>query len=439
LFRRQVTGYRDRAPVNVELIVSWSEYSAKAVARVQSRGMPIDMPLWILVQEHKAAVIKALILRFDPSYVDGAAEHIYTIDGEWSDARFEKWLAHVGILAWPRLASGKIQIDGDAFRMMYSAHPALEGLRALRDALGVIVRARIPIGRDGRNRPSIFPFGTATGRNAHAKSLFNAHASMRSFMVFPKQSIGVYFDWRTQEIGVAAAYSGDEQLAADYSGGDVYHALAHMCELTRDTDIKRWKSEQTSQRQQMKAIQLGINYGMGVRSLSKGLNRHPLIAAEVIRRHQDRYPQYWRWRAERVQRAMLERRMEAEFDGWPMHLSTSPNKRTLYNFPMQSGGASMLRLAAVRLCEAGLVPSMLVHDGILLELQNQEQVEQARAIMQAAGTEVCRGLVIDVETEFDTRKHGSRFVDKRPVAIKMWNVVMGVLQEIGALPKAGDV
>ena len=54
-------------------------------------------------------------------------------------------------------------------------------------ALGVIVRARIPIGRDGRNRPSLFPFGTATGRNAQAKSLFNAHASMRSFMKFPAE------------------------------------------------------------------------------------------------------------------------------------------------------------------------------------------------------------------------------------------------------------
>ena len=58
----------------------------------------------------------------------------------------------------------------------------------------------------------------------------------------------------------------------------------------------------------MKAIQLGINYGMGVRSLSKGLNRHPLIGAEVIRRHQNRYPQYWKWRAERVERAMLKGR-----------------------------------------------------------------------------------------------------------------------------------
>ena len=113
--------------------------------------------------------------------------------------------------------------------MMYGAHPAIEGLHALRDSLGVIVRARIPIGPDGRNRPSLFPFGTATGRNAQAKSLFNAHASMRSFMKFPTDKIGLYLDWRTQEVGIAAARSGDaaigrglfERRHLSRAGGDV--------------------------------------------------------------------------------------------------------------------------------------------------------------------------------------------------------------------------
>ena len=79
------------------------------------------------------------------------------------------------------------------------------------------MRAKLPIGRDGRNRPSLFPFGTATGRNAHAKSLYNAHAGMRSFMVFPADTIGVYLDWRTQEVGIAAALSGDQALMARLS------------------------------------------------------------------------------------------------------------------------------------------------------------------------------------------------------------------------------
>src|SRR5262249_56761369 len=99
---------------------------------------------------------------------------------------------------------------------------------ALRDSLRVIVGAKLPIGRDGRNRPSLFPFGTATGRNAHSKSLFNTHASMRSFMVFPPDKIGVYLDWRTQEVGVAAAHSDDPALKEDYLGGDGYFALARL-------------------------------------------------------------------------------------------------------------------------------------------------------------------------------------------------------------------
>jgi hypothetical protein len=42
-----------------------------------------------------------------------------------------------------------------------------------------------------------------------------------------------------------------------------------------------------------------------------------------------------------------DRRMESVF-GCPLHITHSPNQRTLYNFPMQSGGAEMLRLATER-------------------------------------------------------------------------------------------
>jgi len=299
----------------------------------------------------------------------------------------------------------------------------------------VIVRARIPIGRDGRNRPSLFPFGTATGRNAQAKSLFNTHASMRGFIQFDPHKIGLYLDWRTQEVGVAAARSGDAALAEDYLSGDIYHALAKLCGLTGDTDIRRWKNDNPTQRQQMKALQLGINYGMGVRSLSKGLNRHLLIGSEVIIRHQRRYPTYWEWRANLVSRAMLERGIESEFDGWPLHLSYSPNKRTLFNFPMQSGGAEMLRLAANRLCDAGLVPSMLVHDGILFELDNDEQAQHAIEIMQKAGAEVCGGLASGVDAD-QKLVGGARYADKRDVAKRMWATVMNMLIELGAIPKS---
>ena len=95
-------------------------------------------------------------------------------------------------MAWPRKDSGRLDLEGDTFKLMYHV-PGIERLHALRDSLGVIVKAKLPIGRDGRNRPSLFPFCTATGRNAHRSSLYNAHAGVRSFMVLSRGRDGRLF------------------------------------------------------------------------------------------------------------------------------------------------------------------------------------------------------------------------------------------------------
>ena len=372
---------RNSLIVNAKHVLHWSNYSAKAIALIQARGMPIDMQLWNLVQDNKAAVVDNLLRQFDPSY--GSNDPIYSPEGQWSYARFEQWLIRNGVTAWPRLQSGMLDTDSDAFRLM--AHvPGVQRLHALRDSLGVIVRAKLPIGRDGRNRPSLFPFGTATGRNAHGKSLFNAHAGMRSFMVFPPETTAVYLDWRAQEIGVVAALAEDQALMAAYAEGDVYHAFARDSGVTAERDQKHWKTHNQDQRQRMKSLQLGINYGMGVRSLAKGLDQHPIIASNLIEKHRAMYPRFWQWRDDQVRDAMLTRRIESVF-GWPLHISTSPNQRTLYNFGAQANGAEMLRLAAWRLCEAGIVPSMLIHDGILIEVCDREQIAHAIEIMREAG------------------------------------------------------
>jgi hypothetical protein len=330
------------------------------------------------------------------------------------------------------LESGTLDTSRDAFRMM-SHMPGIAELHALRDSLGFIVKARLPIGRDGRNRPSLFPFCTATGRNAHAKSLYNTHAGMRSFMVFPPDTIGAYLDWRTQEVGIAAVQSGDAALMHDYRSGDIYHALALMCGLTQDSDPAHWKKHNYDMRQRIKALQLGINYGMGVPSLARGLDRHPLIAGGIIEKHRRTYPRFWQWRDDMVQTAMLERRIESIF-GWPLRITTSPNKRTLYNFPMQSGGAEMLRLAACRLCEAGIIPCMLIHDGILFEATDREQVEHAKEIMRAAGRDTCEGFEIGVDAD-QMLVGGARYHDKRPLAGKMWATIMRALEATKAVPK----
>jgi DNA polymerase-1 len=433
LLREQLRGHGRRLPpADANRVMHWSNYSAKAVALIQARGMPIDVPLWDLVQENKVAVVAELLRRFDPSHGDD--DPIYNSEGQWSYARFEAWLIRNGIYAWPRLASGALDISDDAFGLM-SHIPGVPELSALRGMLGFIVRAKLPIGRDGRNRPSLFPFGTSTGRNAHCRSLFNAHAAARSFMLFPRESVGAYLDWRTQEISVAAALSGDLRLIRDYASGDVYHSLAKMCGLATDPDPFHWKAQKENKelRQRMKQLQLGINYGMSVPSLARGLDRHPLIASTIIEKHKRTYGRFWEWRADTALKAMLERHTTSVF-GWPLRISTSPNQRTLYNFPMQATGSEMLRLAATRLCDAGIVPIMLVHDAILLEESTDEKIEHAKEIMLGAGRDVCGGLEIGVDVE-EPLKGGARYHDKRPMATNMWSAIMSVLQDINALPR----
>jgi DNA polymerase-1 len=103
LLRAMLRGSDRFGLVDVPRVLHWSNYSAKAIARIQARGMPIDMEYWNIVQENKTLVVAELVRRFDPS--QNTPFPIYTPEGEWSYERFEMWLVCIGARAWPRLIS----------------------------------------------------------------------------------------------------------------------------------------------------------------------------------------------------------------------------------------------------------------------------------------------------------------------------------------------
>jgi hypothetical protein len=448
LFWAMIRGDRNLPAIRPDFILHWSNYSAKNIALIQNRGLPWDTELWDITQANGLKVVRALCEKFDPSFYDEKTPGrddtgpIYNEDGEFSYRRFERHLAlpclrpgfeRPAVVAWPRLPTGRLDTDRDAFRLMSHVR-GMEELSALRDVIGFIAKATLPISSDGRNHPSLFPFGTATGRNAHSKSPYNAHAGVRSFIKFPAHKYGVYLDWRTQEVGILAAHSGDVPLMNAYRSGDVYHGFARSFGMTTEPNRKIWKANNPEMRDRMKRLTLAINYGMGVLSLAKGLDRHPIIASGILRIHRENYPRSWQYREERVEAAFLDRHIKSKF-GWALWLTHSPNERTLYNFPMQANGAEMLRLAVMRLCDAGLVPAMLVHDGILFEFDHLEQIDHAVEIMLKAGRTVCDGFEIDVDVD-QKLVGGERYMDKRPLARKMWKTIMDTLTAIGAIPRS---
>jgi DNA polymerase I len=205
-------------------------------------------------------------------------------------------LIRSGVPYWPRTPStGHLKVDDKTLKAM-SWIDAIKNLQILKDTLRIIVSGDLPIGPDGRNRASLFPFQTLSTRNAHGKSIYNQHAGMRGLIVFPKDVIGLYLDWSQQEPAIAAAFSGDEQLIADYIAGDVYLALARMLGLTNAVNSKEWTSTDNGYR--MREQQLALNYGMSVdglaRALSKENKRYPAIeASRIISLHQRFYPKFW--------------------------------------------------------------------------------------------------------------------------------------------------
>lgn len=108
-------------------------------------------------------------------------------------------------------------------------------------------------------------------------------------------------------------------------------------------------------------------------------------------------------------------------------LSTRMN--TLQNWPAQSHGAEMMRLAAIALVEAGVRVAFPIHDAFLVEGPERDIAEIAhftQQIMERAG-EAMFGVPFRAKVHtFDER----RFEDDRPGSKEMWLYVNRLLCEI---------
>lgn len=94
------------------------------------------------------------------------------------------------------------------------------------------------MGADGRNRTLLSPFRSTTGRNqpSISKFIFGSARFIRG-LIKPPDGFGLaYVDWKSQEIGIAAALSGDGKMIDSYMSGDPYLAFAVQAGLPGGCD-----------------------------------------------------------------------------------------------------------------------------------------------------------------------------------------------------------
>jgi hypothetical protein len=389
-----------------------------AVATIEGTGVPIDVGLLARLKTGWEGIKSRLVGEVDGRY--GVFDGI-----SFRAERFAAWLARERI-PWPTLPSGALDLSDDTFREMARAWPAVAPLRELRHALSQLRLNALAVGGDARNRTLLSPFRARSGRNipSNAKFIFGPSAWLRN-LIRPPEGCGLaYVDWTAQEIAIAAVLSGDPALIAAYRSGDVYLAFARQAGLA---PADATKATHGTARELCKAAVLGTNYGMEADTLAGRIGRPVAYARELLALHRRTYGRFWRWSDACVDQGMLHGRLTTVF-GWPLHVGAQPNPRSLRNFPMQSNGAEMMRLACCLATEAGLEIAAPVHDALLLVAPLDRldgDVARLRACMAEASRIVLDGF--EVGTEAKLVRWPDRYADPR--GAEMWARVTRLLDE----------
>ncbi len=375
-----------------------------AVARMESRGVPIDADALEAFRHNWQSVQERLIERIDKDYdiYDGRT---FKLD------RWAAWLVTNNI-PWPRLPTGSLAMDDDTFREMARAYPAVAPVRELRTTLAQLRLNELAVGADGRNRCMLSAFGSKTSRNqpSNSKFIFGPSAWLRSLIRPDPGTAVAYIDWSQQELAIAASLSGDRKMQDAYQSGDFYLTFAKMAGAV---PADATKETHAAEREQFKTVALGVLYGLSADGLARKLNVPPVRGRDLLQMHKTTFKQFWRWSDAVQDEAILTGRLRSVF-GWAVHAGDDPNPRSLRNFPMQANGAEMMRLACCLATERGVGLCCPVHDALLIEAPAAEidaAVEATQQAMSEASEIVLDGF--QLRTDAKIVRHPNRFSDKR--------------------------
>jgi DNA polymerase-1 len=377
-----------------------------AIAKMEFSGTPVDTELFAGLMLYWPELCLHLIEAVDQDY------DIYE-GTTFKQAKFESWVAAQAI-QWPKTDNGKLKLDEATFRQMSKSHTQVASLHELRVTLAQMRSLKLHVGADGRNRTLLSPFAAKTSRNqpSTTKSIFGNSAWLRS-LIKPEEGYGLaYVDYSSQEIAIAAALSGDQSMWQAYVSGDPYMAFAIQAGLAPTGATKASHKEIRSR---CKQIVLGVGYGMGAESLALGAGIHKVEANGLLNSHKMTYRVFWKWAEANQMRALMGEPLVTPL-GWKIQLrrDPDPNDRSLLNWPMQSTGADIMRLAACMLTEAGIEVCCPIHDAFLVRFSLAQEIDviaRTTKLMVDASKIVMGGHACRVDTEIV--RYPDRYMDER--------------------------
>jgi hypothetical protein len=393
------------------------------IERIRWRGKPIDMIPYQAAKQYAPVILPKM--REDLNRKLGAEVYFAGVFKRRTMLRLMQQ-HNIPIPIDPK--TGNESCATKLIKGMIETYPLLKDYYEDKRMIDAIKNLKLEIGSDGRNRTWLNPFGTKTGRNNPStnKEILGLPHPMRSF-IKPGPGIAVAtLDIGNEEIGIAAALSGDPVLMADYRSGDPYLQFAAAALGV----VKPTKQ----QRQIYKCCVLGRIYGMGPGTLARNLGISRAEARRILDQMAARYPVLNAW-LERIQVKAAHGVPITCVLGWSLKMIGRPGEeRTFLNYPMQANAAELMRLIIVRASNLPLIGC--AHDSFIVEdtIERIEQtVAELREIIRQASRDLFGGFELraDYNPETDCVRYPDRFVDEREREDEMrhWNWLIALIEE----------
>jgi DNA polymerase I len=405
--------------VNPVAMTYWTTFLS-AVARMELRGIPIDTKTLRVIIDNKQHIRRAWMDRANDT------ARVYRPDGSFDSRAFFKWAARNGIL-WPRRpspATGRLYLplDDETLKGMEGRAPFIKTIRETRKTIRTLSKFGIKVdGRDRRHYPSTMPFRSVTGRNQPRKFVFGGPKWLRWLVVPPSPGhVLIYIDFKAQEIGIAAALSKDPAMAEMYKARDPHIAFAIMAGAV---PAAATKATHEKERDVYKTVNLGVLYGMTEFGIAERLGIDTDEAQTLLNKHRELFRDYHAW-SDRVVSATFDRGYATTPAGWRAHVPPDSKPRTWANFPIQGGGADIMRVMTIGLDALGVDVLAIIHDGWLLSCRRGEQDRLRQAVEQASRM-ACDKVLGGFTLKFDWAEFADRFQDDK--GREAWEFISGVL------------
>ena len=407
------------------------------LAQIVARGFSKGLEAW--VYSNGIPVDEKSIKDFNKYFPEAKSQFlndknktlkIYDDAGKFKHTLFAELIKEIGLdEVWDVTKTGKFSTSKVTLEKFKEIHPKIKLFREVKRIIESNRLAGFCIGVDGRSRGWQRFYSTITGRAAPSSTdnAFQAPRWVRSFIKSPVGYVLCYIDYSHQEPCIQAALSNDRALAEAVKK-DVYMYTAEHTGATKGVnDPDRLKEI----RKRYKIGFLALSYSMGYQSLAIQLNVRQSEAKEIHASIKRLYSHYYTWLYKHIQMFKI-RGFMCTLQGWSRTCKNAyiKNYRSLDNWPIQSHGAQILYHALCCLYENGFIVCSTVHDAMLLQIKDDENLElnikKAQQIMSDAAQDII-GSRINTDVEIIK---SNKIYEQQGDAKDLYVEIMGRVEKI---------